>query len=58
MERLTRFSHFDYEVKQNRFGGFWQLLVADTTQTGVWTLEAHVDGEVTAVSHIPNTEWF
>jgi hypothetical protein len=45
--KITAISDFDYEAKQNRFGGYWQLFVGETTQTGLWTLEARVDGEVT-----------
>jgi trypsin-like peptidase len=45
--KVTAISDFDYEAKQARFGGYWELLLAETTETGVWLLEARVDGEVT-----------
>jgi hypothetical protein len=47
--KTTLVSNFDYESKQPRFGGYWVLNLTDATEPGVWTLEAHVDGEVTGV---------
>ncbi len=43
------FSEFTYEAKQKRFGAYWQLDLADTIAAGMWTLEAHVDGELAGV---------
>jgi len=45
--KITSVSDFDYEAKQPRFGGYWDMLVAENTPTGVWTLQALVDGELT-----------
>ena len=45
--KTTSISNFDYEAKQGKFGGYWEMLIAASTQTGMWGLEARVDGEVT-----------
>ena len=45
--KTTALSSFDYDAKQTRFGGYWEMLIGDTTQPGLWTFEARVDGEVT-----------
>jgi len=45
--KTTALSAFDYDAKQTRFGGYWDMLIGDTTQPGLWTFEARVDGEVT-----------
>ena len=45
--KVTAISDFDYEAKQNRYGGYWELLLSEAAPPGVWTLEARVDGEVT-----------
>lgn len=45
--KVTAISEFDYEAKQSRFAGYWELLLSESAETGVWTLEARVDGEVT-----------
>jgi len=39
-------SDFNYESKQKRFAGFWTLLLSESMPPGVWSLEAHIDGEV------------
>ena len=39
-------SGFNYESKQKRFAGYWTLLLSESTSTGVWAMETHVDGEV------------
>lgn len=43
-------SDFRYEAKQKRFGGYWSLNLTPTITPGLWSLEAHVDGEM-AGSH-------
>ncbi len=43
-------SEFNYTPDQPRFGGYFKMLLGDTPATGVWTLEARIDGE-TAGSH-------
>jgi hypothetical protein len=45
--KTTSISDFDYEAKQPRFGGFWDMVITEQTPQGLWTLEAIVDGEVT-----------
>ncbi len=44
------FSDFSYDSPQKRFGAFWKLDLSESIAPGVWTLEAHVDGEL-AGSH-------
>lgn len=44
---ITSVSDFDYEAKQPRFGGYWDMLIAENTPAGLWTLQALVDGELT-----------
>lgn len=48
--RVTMTSEFDYTPNQRRFGGYFKMMPGDTPPTGVWTLEARIDGE-TAGSH-------
>jgi trypsin-like peptidase len=43
-------SEFDYKPDQRRFGGYFKMLTGDTPATGVWTIEARIDGE-SAGSH-------
>jgi hypothetical protein len=45
--KTTSISEFDYEAKQRRFGGYWNMALTDTTPTGLWTLQASVEGELT-----------
>jgi hypothetical protein len=44
--KVVVISDFNYESKQKRFAGFWTLLLSESMPTGVWSLEAHIDGEV------------
>lgn len=46
-DKVVVVSDFTLEVRQNRFAGYFTLLLAETTETGIWTLEARVDGETT-----------
>jgi S1-C subfamily serine protease len=48
--KVVTLSDFVYEAKDKRFGAFWTLALSDTTAVGMWTLEAHIDGEL-AGSH-------
>jgi S1-C subfamily serine protease len=48
--KVAMTSDFDYQPDQTRFGGYFKMLLGDTPATGVWTLEARIDGE-TAGSH-------
>jgi hypothetical protein len=38
-------SGFDYEAKGSPFAGYFTMLVDDSPPTGVWTIEARIDGE-------------
>lgn len=40
------FSDFTYETPQRRFGAYWKLDLTENVAPGVWSLEAHVDGEL------------
>jgi hypothetical protein len=44
--KVVVISDFNYESKQKRFAGFWTLLLSESMPPGVWSLEAHIDGEV------------
>jgi len=48
--KVAMTSDFDYQPDQTRFGGYFKMLLGDTPATGVWTLEARIDGE-SAGSH-------
>lgn len=48
--KVAMTSDFDYKPDQPRFGGYFKMLLGDTPATGVWTLEARIDGE-SAGSH-------
>ncbi len=45
--KVSAISDFDYEATANPFAGYWTLALADDAPTGMWSLEARVDGEVT-----------
>ncbi|MFZ0910551.1 MAG: serine protease [Candidatus Acidiferrales bacterium] len=45
--KVSAISDFDYDAAANRFGGYWKLALADDSPTGMWSLEARVDGETT-----------
>jgi S1-C subfamily serine protease len=46
-DKLVAVSDFKLEVRGRRFSGFFTLLLSETTESGIWTLEARVDGEIT-----------
>ncbi len=46
-DKLVAVSDFKLEVRERRCSGYFTLLLSETTETGIWTLEAHVDGEAT-----------
>jgi hypothetical protein len=48
--KISVMSDFDYDAKENKFGAYWTLALSDSMDTGSWSLEAHVDGEL-AGSH-------
>lgn len=43
--KVVAVSDFTLEVRQKRCAGYFTLLLAETTETGDWTLEARVDGD-------------
>lgn len=43
--KVAMTSDFDYQPDQPRFGGYFKMLLGDAPATGVWTLEARIDGE-------------
>lgn len=43
--RVVMTSEFDYKPEQPRFGGYFKMSPGDTPATGLWTLEARIDGE-------------
>jgi hypothetical protein len=46
-DKVVVVSDFKLEVRERRCSGFFTMLLSETTETGVWTLEARVDGETT-----------
>ncbi len=44
--KVAVISEFQYDATQKRFAGYWTLLLSENMPTGVWTLEARIDGEV------------
>jgi S1-C subfamily serine protease len=44
-------SDFDYEAKERRFGGHWDMALSDHTPTGLWSFDAFVDGELTGTQN-------
>src|SRR6185369_12593062 len=45
--KLVAVSDFKLEVRGKTCSGFFTLLLSETSETGIWTLEAKVDGEIT-----------
>jgi len=45
--KLVAVSDFKLEVRGRTCSGFFTLLLSETSESGVWTLEAKVDGEAT-----------
>ncbi len=48
--KIVLVSDFDYKSEQPRFGGYFIMLLDEKTPTGIWALEARIDGE-TAGTH-------
>ena len=44
--QFATMSSFDYNATQPRFGGYWKMPLSDSTPTGSWIFESHVDGEM------------
>lgn len=47
--RVAVVSSFTYEARQKRFAAYWTLLLGEDVPTGIWVLEARVDGELAGV---------
>jgi Trypsin-like peptidase domain len=47
--KLVAVSDFKLEVRERRCSGFFTLLLSETAETGLWTLEARVDSEITGL---------
>lgn len=45
--KVVVISDFKLEVRQKSCAGFFTMLLSETTEIGIWTLEARVDGETT-----------
>ena len=43
--RIVLVSDFSYEAKTTHFSGYWTMLLADSTPSGEWSIEARIDGE-------------
>jgi S1-C subfamily serine protease len=48
--KVAAISDFKFEAKEKRFGAFWTFLLSEQMPTGLWTLDARIDGE-TAGTH-------
>lgn len=44
--KVVTISDFSYEATQKRFGGYWRLLLDEKCDSGIWMIEARIDGEV------------
>jgi S1-C subfamily serine protease len=44
--KISVMSDFDYDAKETKFGAYWTLALSDSMETGSWSLEAHIDGEL------------
>jgi hypothetical protein len=44
-------SDYDYEAKERRFGGHWDMALSDHTPAGTWSFEAYVDGQLTGTQN-------
>jgi len=43
--RVVVISDFQYTASSTEFAGYWTMLLSDADPTGIWTLEARIDGE-------------
>lgn len=44
--KVVLVSDFQYEATKPNFAGYWTMLVSEAAPAGIWTLEAHIDGEL------------
>jgi len=57
--QFATMTSFEYNATQPRFGGYWKVPLSDSTPTGNWIFESHVDGEMagqTAFQVVSNTK--
>ncbi len=43
--RVVLVSNFQYSASGKQFSGYWSMLLSGSEATGMWTLEARIDGE-------------
>jgi S1-C subfamily serine protease len=43
--RVVLVSDFQYAATTDQFAGYWTMLLSGSEATGIWTLEARIDGE-------------
>jgi Trypsin-like peptidase domain len=43
--KIVLVSDFSFEAKTTHFSGYWTMLMADSTPSGEWSIEARIDGE-------------
>jgi S1-C subfamily serine protease len=43
--KVTLISDFQYVAPGKQFSGYWSMLLSGSETPGLWTLEAHIDGE-------------
>jgi S1-C subfamily serine protease len=43
--KVTLISDFQYVAPGKQFSGYWTMLLSGSEAPGLWTLEAHIDGE-------------
>jgi len=43
--KVTLISDFQYVAPAKQFSGYWTMLLSGSEAPGLWTLEAHIDGE-------------
>ena len=43
--RVVLVSDFQYAATTDEFAGYWTMLLSSSEATGIWTLEARIDGE-------------
>jgi S1-C subfamily serine protease len=43
--KVTLISDFQYVAPGKQFSGYWTMLLSGSESPGLWTLEAHIDGE-------------
>ncbi len=43
--KIVLISDFSYEAKTPHYSGYWTMLLADSSPSGEWNIEARIDGE-------------